>query len=88
MKGERGLVSTMFVVTEKGLPDMGTFRVLNTADADFVLAVRDALHRARFVPADKDGNAVPQVVQLTYDFGFANDPVRGDVIIRAPAKQP
>jgi hypothetical protein len=84
-KGTRGLVSTMFVVTEKGQPDMSTFRVLNSADADFVLAVRDALHRSRFIPADKDGKSVPQVVQLTYDFGLADDPVRGDVIIRVAA---
>jgi hypothetical protein len=81
-RGERALVSTMFVVSETGLPDMTTFRVLSTNDADFVLAVRDALHRTRFVPADKDGNAVAQVVQYTYDFGFDGDPPQGDVQIR------
>ena len=81
-RGERALVSTMFVVTETGMPDMSTFRVLSTNDADFVLAVRDALHRTRFVPADKDGNAVAQVVQYTYDFGFEGDTPQGDIIIR------
>ena len=86
-RGERALVSTMFVVSESGAPDMTTFRVLSTNDADFVLAVRDALHRTRFVPADKDGNAVAQVVQYTYDFGFEGDPPQGDVVIR-PKGQP
>ena len=81
--GARALVSTMFVVGKNGQPDMSTFRVLSTTDADFVLVVRDALHRTRFVPADKDGEAVPQVVQVTYDFGLAGDPERGDVIVRA-----
>ena len=85
-KGERALVSTMFVVGANGQPDMTTFRVLSTSDADFVLAVRDALHRTRFVPADKDGTAVPQVVQVTYDFGLAADPERGDVVVRPIAK--
>jgi hypothetical protein len=78
----RALVSTMFVVTEKGLPDMTTFRVLSAGSSDFVLAIRDALYRTRFVPAEKDGAAVSQVVQYTYDFGLANDPPRGDLMIR------
>lgn len=81
-RGERALVSTMFVVTESGMPDMSTFRVLSTNEADFVLAVRDALHRTRFVPADKEGSAVAQVVQYTYDFGLDGDPPQGDVQIR------
>jgi hypothetical protein len=85
-KGERAVVSTMFVVGANGQPDMTTFRVLSTNEADFVLAVRDALHRTRFVPADKDGTAVPQVVQVTYDFGLDGDPERGDVMIRPMVK--
>ncbi|HEV7990790.1 MAG TPA: carboxypeptidase-like regulatory domain-containing protein [Gemmatimonadaceae bacterium] len=87
-RGERALVSTMFVVSETGLPDMSTFRVLSNADADFVLAVRDALHRTRFVPADKDGSPVAQVVQYTYDFGLDGDPPQGDVQIRPKGVSP
>ena len=85
-KGDRALVSTMFVVAANGQPDMTTLRVLSTSDSDFVLAVRDALHRTRFVPADKDGTAVPQVVQVTYDFGLDGDPERGDVMVRPMAQ--
>jgi hypothetical protein len=84
-RGTRALVSTMFVVSEQGQPDLGTFRALNDADAQFVESIRAALQHTRFVPAQKDGKPVPQVVQTTYDFGLADDPARGDVVIRPPA---
>ena len=38
--------------------------------------------------ADKDGAAVPQVMQYTYDFGLSGDPARGDVMIRPTAQAP
>jgi len=82
-EGIRANVSTMFVVSEKGQPDLETFRVLSTATNErFVDAIRAALQRTRFVPAQKDGAAVRQVVQYTYDFGLPGDPDRGDVVIR------
>jgi hypothetical protein len=85
--GTRALISTMFVVSELGQPDLATLRVLNTApDERFVDAIREALQRTRFVPAKKDGEWVSQVVQHTYDFGVAGDPHRGDVVVRAPAR--
>ena len=93
--GVRALISTMFVVSETGQPDVATFRVLSTApDQRFVDAIREALQRTRFVPAKKNDDWVAQVVQYTYDFGLAGDPARGDVVIRpavvaqahAPAK--
>jgi hypothetical protein len=87
-EGTRALVSTMFVVNEKGLPEMTTFRVLSAGNDDFVLAIRDALYRTRFIPADKDGTPVSQVVQYTYDFGLADDPPRGDVMVRPRGAQP
>jgi hypothetical protein len=82
-EGIRSIVSTMFVVSETGQPDLETFRVLSiTVDERFVEAIRSALQRTRFVPAQKDGAAVRQVVQVTYDFGLAGDAERGDVVIR------
>ena len=91
-EGIRGNVSTMFVVSEQGQPDLETFRVLTTTTNErFVDAIRAALQRTRFVPAQKDGAAVRQVVQYTYDFGLPGDPERGDVVIRpvyAPAAAP
>jgi hypothetical protein len=84
--GVRATISTMFVVSEVGQPDLTTFRVLNTAaDERFVNAIREALQRTRFVPARKNEDWVPQVVQYTFDFGLAGDPERGEVVIRPPA---
>ena len=86
-QGVRGVISTMFVVDESGQPNVSTLRVLSVAPNErFVEAIREALPRTRFVPAKKDGDFVPQVVQYTYDFGFAGDPDRGDVVIRAPGQ--
>jgi len=81
--GVRAMISTMFVVSEVGQPDLATFRVLNPEpDQRFVDAIREALQRTRFVPARKNDDWVPQVVQYTFDFGLAGDPERGDVVIR------
>ena len=81
----RATISTMFVVSEVGQPDLATFRVLNTSPNErFVESIREALQRTRFVPARKDEEWVPQVVQYTYDFGLPGDPDRGDVMIRPP----
>jgi hypothetical protein len=85
-EGIRATISTMFVVSEVGQPDLATFRVLNTAPNErFVEAIRESLKRTRFVPARKNDEWVPQVVQYTYDFGLAGDPERGDVVIRPEA---
>ncbi len=83
-KGERALVSTMFVVDADGRLDVDSFQALNTAAAPFIESIRDALKRTRFVPAQKDGASVRQVVQMTYDFGLRDDPERGDVVVRPP----
>ena len=82
----RATISTMFVVDEVGQPDLSTFRVLNTSPNErFVESIREALLRTRFVPAKKDDEWVPQVVQYTYDFGLPGDPDRGDVVVRPHA---
>lgn len=86
-EGIRATISTMFVVDEVGQPDLATLRVLNSApDERFIDSIREALGRTRFVPAKKNGEWVPQVVQYTYDFGLVGDPDRGDVIVRPPAQ--
>jgi hypothetical protein len=84
-EGIRAIISTMFVVDEVGQPDLATFRVLNTSPNErFVESIREALQHTRFVPARKDSEWVPQVVQYTYDFGLNGDPDRGDVVVRPP----
>ena len=82
-EGIRATISTMFIVNEVGQPDLATLRVLNTSPNErFVESIREALQRTRFVPARKDEEWVPQVVQYTYDFGLSGDPDRGDVMVR------
>lgn len=83
-QGTRALVSTMFIVDTDGRPNIESFRALNTAPDQFVDAIREALKRTRFVPAQKDGAPIQQVVQYTYDFGLRGDPERGDVVVRPP----
>ena len=83
-QGTRALVSTMFVVAEDGRVNIESFRALNTVADPFIASIRDALERTRFVPAQKDGGPVRQVVQYTYDFGMRGDPVRGDIVVRPP----
>jgi hypothetical protein len=78
----------MFVVDTDGRPNIESFRALNTAADPFIDAIREALKRTRFVPAQKDGAPVQQVVQYTYDFGMRGDPERGDIVVRPPLPAP
>jgi hypothetical protein len=84
-QGTRALVSTMFVVDTDGRPNLESFRALNTAAEPFIDAIRESLKHTRFVPAQKDGAPIQQVVQYTYDFGMRGDPTRGDVVVRPSA---
>jgi hypothetical protein len=78
----RALVSTMFIVDTDGRPNLESFRALNTAAEPFIDAIRESLKHTRFVPAQKDGAPIQQVVQYTYDFGMRGDPERGDIVVR------
>jgi hypothetical protein len=81
-QGARALVSTMFIVDTDGRPNLESFRALNTAAEPFLDAIRESLRHTRFVPAQKDGAPIQQVVQYTYDFGLRGDPERGDIVVR------
>ncbi|HEU4585972.1 MAG TPA: energy transducer TonB [Gemmatimonadaceae bacterium] len=80
--GVRGIVNALFVVSEDGKPEMETLQFLSSSDGAFDEAVRHAIERWHFEPADLDGRKVRQVVQESFDFGLPGDPPRGDVIIR------
>lgn len=82
-RGERGVVSTMFVVDSAGRVDMSTFQAIGRTPHAFVDAVRAVLPRWEFEPAVRQGVPVRQVVQLSFDFGIADDPPVGDIVIRA-----
>jgi hypothetical protein len=81
-RGERGLVSAIFVVGEDGKPEIETLQFLSSSDSAFMKEVRRAIEHWSFYPADLNGRKVAQVVQETFDFGLPGDPPRGNVIIR------
>lgn len=83
LQGARGTVRVLFVVNEKGAPEMETVQVIGASDEAFIEPVLQTLKRSRFNAAERNGRAVAQLVQRTYDFGCLGDADRGDVVVRA-----
>jgi hypothetical protein len=85
--GRDGIVRSRFVIGPDGRVDMRTFTVVESTDDAFTKAVRDYLNDARYLPADQDGKPVPQVYDLTVDFGFGTSPSRftgkNAIVVRA-----
>ena len=65
-----GRVEAQFVVNEQGRVETGTFKVLNATNEAFAQAVRDALSRMRFRPAQIGKTNVAQVVQQAFVFNL------------------
>lgn len=63
-----GDVLVEFNVDTLGRADMKSLRVLKSSHPDFTPAVREALQRMRFSPAELDGCRVRQIVQLPFGF--------------------
>jgi hypothetical protein len=59
----QGEVVLRFVVDYRGCPDLRSARVISATDSAFAGVVRQTLPRWRFVPAQKDGRNVSQVLQ-------------------------
>jgi protein TonB len=66
--GEEGQVMAQFVVNENGRVDTGTFKVLESSSPQFTAAVKAALSRMRFRPAQIGKTNVSQVVQQAFVF--------------------
>ena len=66
--GVEGNVRAQFVVDTLGRVEQGSFRALEATHDLFVVAVRDALLRARFSPAEAGGRKVRQLVEQTFTF--------------------
>ena len=81
-QGIRGLVRVAFVVSDRGEPETKTLQVIGATGPAVASAVRDGLGRLRYFPAERDGQAVRQLVELTFDFGCHDDPPTGDIVIR------
>ncbi len=66
--GVEGTVLAQFVVDTTGRADITTFRVLKADHALFEQAVKNALPRMRFLPAEIGGRKVKQLVQQPFSF--------------------
>ncbi|HLE56035.1 MAG TPA: TonB family protein [Rhodothermia bacterium] len=66
--GIEGEVDAQFIVDVNGRVQGGSFKVLNSANAAFVDAVKRALPSMRFKPAKIGSTKVSQVVQQTFKF--------------------
>lgn len=68
--GIEGTVLAEFVVDTTGRAEMNTFRALKSDNDLFTAAVRNALQRMRFLPAEVGGHKVKQLVQQPFQFSL------------------
>ncbi len=69
--GVEGQVMAQFVVDTTGRANIGSFVALLSDNALFTAAVRTALTRMRFIPAEVDGHKVAQLVQQPFQFSVS-----------------
>jgi protein TonB len=65
-----GEVLAQFVVDENGRYEPGTFKVLKSTNEQFTNAVKNALPRMKFYPAEVGGRKVKQLVQQPFTFSL------------------
>jgi len=63
-----GQVLVQYVIDEKGAPQMESFKVLKSSDAEFSESVRRAVTKMSFYPAEIAGKKVKQLVQQPFLF--------------------
>ena len=66
-----GEVQAQFVVDTSGRVEPGSFKVLKSSHELFTAAVREALPRMRFLPAEVGGRKVKQLVQQPFQFALS-----------------
>jgi periplasmic protein TonB len=66
--GIEGAVTARFVVSEKGIVESDSVVFVRSGNPLFEEAVRDALRRMRFVPAEVGGRKVRQLVEMPFIF--------------------
>jgi len=66
-----GVVHAQFVVDTTGRADLGSFKVKEATHEAFVEAVKDALERMTFTPAEADGRKVRQLLQMPFAFSLS-----------------
>ena len=68
--GIEGQVLAQFVVDTTGRAEMNTFKALKSDNDLFTTAVKNALQRMRFLPAEVGGRKVKQLVQQPFVFAI------------------
>ena len=68
--GIEGQVLAQFVVDTTGRADMSSFKALKSDNDLFTTAVKNALQRMRFLPAEVGGRKVKQLVQQPFQFSL------------------
>jgi len=68
--GIEGQVLAQFVVDTTGRADMASFKALKSDNDLFTTAVKNALQRMRFLPAEVGGRKVKQLVQQPFQFSL------------------
>jgi TonB family protein len=63
-----GRVLVQFVVDERGKPEMSSFKVIRSSDAELTESVRNAVSGMTFFPAEAGGQKVKQLVQVPFNF--------------------
>lgn len=66
--GTDGQVLAVFVVNEQGTAELSSFKILRSNDSLFSAAVREALPKMTFTPAEIGGKRVKQLVQQPFMF--------------------
>ena len=78
-----GEVVARYVVDTSGRMRPGSFETVWTSHPEFAAAVAASLRETRFVPAERDGRRVPQLVQ--HPFRFTVRKGMGQIIIVPPS---
>jgi len=68
--GVEGEALVSFVVDTTGRADPGSFKVIRTTHELFATAVKNALPRMRFIPAEVGDKKVKQLVQQPFSFAI------------------
>ena len=68
--GLEGMVVARFVVDTTGRIEPGSLTIIQQNHALFENAVRDAMRRMRFSPAEADGRKVRQLVDQSFSFAM------------------
>ncbi len=68
--GIEGQVLAQFIVDTTGRADMSSFKALKSDNDLFTTAVKNALQRMRFLPAEVGGRKVRQLVQQPFQFSL------------------